>query len=117
MTSSSGSFSSSYSSGAGDSPKDLAKADKATRQPSFAKTTLDKELTKGPFSKGMSIGEFYEMAGADSSDQPLHLRVFYVRGKESKVTFAIAITDHATMPPGDPEIEAVTATFAEVKGR
>ena len=101
----------------GDSPKELALAVRDAQRALFATVTSEKDLTKGTMSDGMGPGQSYEIEGTSNANgEPIAVRGFVVRGRETKGTFMISTTTFGKPPPGDPELEAVIKSFREVKG-
>ena len=102
----------------GDSPKELAVADMTFRKATvFAKVAAEKPPVRGTLSEGMGSALVYELEGTSTrGSQPLAVRAFVVRGRDTKGTFLVVATTTGNAPPGDPELDAVLKSFREVKG-
>ena len=101
----------------GDSPKELALADMRFRKGGFATVTTEKPPAKTMLSDGMGPATVYELEGTSArGGEPLAVRGYVVRGRDTKGTFLIVATTTGKPPPGDPELEVVLKSFREVKG-
>jgi hypothetical protein len=100
----------------GDSPKQLILAAQAEYKKAFSKVDSFKDVAKGALSEGMPGAQTFSLEGTSATTgEPLSVKSYVVRGKDTKATFLIDAMTFGKPPPEDPEMDAVLKTFREVK--
>jgi hypothetical protein len=101
----------------GDNVKGLARQDMKIRKKDFSTVTSTKELMKAPLNRTMPAAQSYELAGKDTHDEFLRVRVYYFKSKERPVTFELAVHEYVDMPKMDPEVQALIESISEPKSK